>query len=106
MPLLQTMDEVATKLRISRRYLQDVIKDHPYYRSFGRKKLFTDEDVSRIIEAMSCPGSSSRRARVKRRTGTSVASTSELLLTEVRALARGGRQPRSSPPGSARPSVV
>src|SRR6516165_4034547 len=102
---LHTMDEVARKLRISRRFLQDIIKDHPYYKAFGRKKLFTDEDVSRIIEAMSCRGISARRARVARRTGTSGASTSESLLTEVRELANAKRRRGYSQHGSGKPNV-
>ena len=106
MTALHTMDETATKLRISRRSLQDFIRDYPYYRSFGRKKLFTDEDVARLIEALPCPGNSSRPARAKRRSGTSGGNTSASLLTEVRALARGEPPLRSSTPGNDKRSVV
>ena len=51
-------------------------------------------------------GNSSNPARAKRRTGTFGGSTSESLLTEVRALARGERLPRPSPRGSGKPNVV
>jgi hypothetical protein len=100
------MEEAASKLRISRRYLQGFLKNYPYYHSAGRKKLFTLEDINRLVEAMSCRGSSSRPAKAKRRTGTSEGSTLELLLTEVRALARSGRPPRSSSAGNVKPNVV
>lgn len=103
---LLTMDEAATKLRISRRWLQDFIQDHPYYRTAGRKKLFTDEDITRLIEAMPCPGNSSRRVKARPRSGTSVANISASLLTEVRALARSERPKRSSGHGEDWPSVV
>ena len=103
---LYTMDEAAKKLRISRRFLQDIIKDHPYYKAFGSKKLFTDEDVSRIIEAMSRRGISARRARVARRTDTSGASISESLLTAVRELANAKRRRGYSQHGSGKPNVV
>src|SRR5262245_55546119 len=62
MSALRTMDEVAEELRVSRRWLQDFLVDHPYYREVGRKKLFTPEDIVRLIGALPCPGSSSRRA--------------------------------------------
>src|SRR5712664_2663012 len=100
------MDEVARTMRVSRRWLQGFIRDHPFYRLCGTKKVFTDEDVARLIGALPCPGSSSRRAKARRSSGTSGASTAESLLTEVRALSRGGRQPRSSQPGNARQNVV
>src|SRR5688572_243071 len=104
MTALLTMDEVAAELRVSRRWLQDFVQEFPYYRHAGRKKLFTAEDVARLIEAMPCPGNSSRRAKARPHSGTSGASTSASLLTEVRALARGERPPRSSAHGSGRPS--
>src|SRR5262245_43130408 len=100
------MDEVAAKLRISRRFLQTMIRSHPYYRLAGRKKLFTDEDVSRLIEAMPCPGNSSRPVPARRSTGTSGANISESLWTTARELLKGERQARSSIPGEDKPNVV
>lgn len=76
MTALHTMEEVAQKLRTSRRWLQDFIKRHPYYRVSAGKKVFTDADVNRLIEALPCPSNSSRPAKARRRTGTAKAPTS------------------------------
>src|SRR5215813_8308240 len=59
---LYTMDEAAKELRVSR-WLQDFIQRHPYYRMVGRKKLFTSEDVARLIGALPCPGSPPRKGK-------------------------------------------
>jgi hypothetical protein len=100
------MEEVAAKLRKSRRWLQDFLQDHPYYRLAGRTKVFTDEDIDRLIEALPCPGSSSRRDKGKRHTGTFGARTSESLWTTARELLTGGRPPRSSQHGDGAQNVV
>lgn len=52
---LYTMPETAEQLRVSRRWLQDFIKEHPFYRMAGRKKLFSAEDVRKLHEAMPRP---------------------------------------------------
>src|SRR6185436_3297790 len=75
MTALFTMDEAASELRISRRSLQDFLRVHPYYRTFGRRKLFSREDINRLIEALPCPGSSPPRAKAARPTGSSGANT-------------------------------
>jgi hypothetical protein len=100
------MDEAARELRVSRRWLQDFIQRHPYYRSAGRKKLFAAEDINRLIEAMSCPGSSSRRVRPRHAIGTSAASTSESSYATALALARKQRRSAFSEPGANKPNVV
>src|SRR5262245_60539975 len=79
---LHTLREVASILRKSPRWLQDFIRDHPYYRRAGRTPLFTDEDINRLIEALPCPGSSSPRVPARRRIGTSGARTATSNLTE------------------------
>jgi hypothetical protein len=106
MTALHTMDEVAGKLRKSRRWLQEFLHDHPYYRLAGRTKLFTEEDINRLIEALPCPGSSSRHAKAGRRIGTSGGSTSGSLWTTARELLTGERPPRSLRRGSGKPNVV
>src|SRR5262245_14994901 len=106
MTALLTMDEAAKELRVSRRWLQDFIQDHPYYRTAGRKKLFTTEDMARLIGALPCPGSSSRPAKAKRHTGTSGASTSASLWTTARELLKSERRGASSRCGESRQNVV
>src|SRR5665647_529377 len=94
---LHTMDEVAIKLRKSRRWLQEFIQRHPYYREAGRTKVFTDEDINRLIEALPCPGNSCRPAKVKRGSITSGANTSASLWTTARRLLNS-EPPRQSLP--------
>ena len=53
-----TLEEVASRFRVSRRTLQDFIRLHPYYRRLGRRKLFTEDDIARLYEALPCPSSS------------------------------------------------
>ena len=50
-----TMDDVAARLRISRRKLQDILRDHPYYLQVGRSKRFAEEDFQRLIAALRHP---------------------------------------------------
>jgi hypothetical protein len=107
MTALLTMDEAAKELRVSRRWFQDFIQDYPYYRKVGRKKLFTAEDVARLIGALPpCPGSSSRPSKAKRRIGTSAANTSESLWTTARELLKNEPRDASSRRGASRQNVV
>lgn len=53
-----TMNEAAKELRISRRYFQDWLRDHPldangrpFYARLGRKYTFDENDLHRIREA-------------------------------------------------------
>ena len=103
---LHTMDETARQLRVSRRWLQDFIQCHPYYRNAGRKKLFTAEDINRLIEAMSCPESSSLPAPAKRRSTMSAGPTSASDLTTALELARQTRRSAFSRLGVSAPNVV
>lgn len=45
---LYTKDEVAERLRISPRKLQDVLREFPAGRTIGRRRLFSDADIARI----------------------------------------------------------
>src|SRR6184192_1821580 len=99
---LYTLDEVAERLRKSRRWLQDFIRVRPYYRLAGRTKLFSETDIARLVEALPCPSVSCPRAKVKRRTGTSVAVTSGSVLTAALELASEGSPKRSCENGNAR----
>src|SRR5262249_23625395 len=71
---VHTMDEAATLLHKSRRWLQDWLGDHPadrfgnpFFAQLGRTKVFTDDDLNRILAACKedqrCPSSSTRRVR-------------------------------------------
>src|SRR6478672_5966225 len=89
-----TIEEAANRLRKSRRWLQDFLRDNPtdlagtpFYRKAGRTMLFTEADIVRIYEALPCPSSSSRRAKASRRTGPFAGRTSADPLTEALALA-------------------
>jgi hypothetical protein len=84
--------------------LQDFLRDHPHYRLAGRTKLFTDADILRLIEALPCPSSSSRRA--KARTGRSAARISGGTLTEALALASERSPPKCSKGSSGKSNVV
>jgi hypothetical protein len=74
LPKIFTMDEAADYLRISRRLLQDIIKTKPYYRTAGRRKLFTEGDLTMLVESMPCPESSSSRPVMGRRQITTYAA--------------------------------
>lgn len=39
LPAIFTMEEAADYLRISRRQLQEIIKDRPFYRQAGRRNV-------------------------------------------------------------------
>src|SRR5215470_8683489 len=80
-----TLSDVAARLHKSRRWVQDFLRTHPYYRLAGRTKLFTESDVLRLYEAMPspCPSSSSRRAKIGARTGRSAGHTSASMWTEA-----------------------
>ena len=50
-----TMNEVAKRLRKTRRWLQDQLREHPedsrgvpFFRNAGRSKLFTEESITRL----------------------------------------------------------
>jgi excisionase family DNA binding protein len=81
---LFTVEEVAARFRVSRRTLQAFIREHPYYRTLGRRKLFTEADIARLYEALTCPSSLSGDTAVQ--TGTSAARSEASLWTKAQAL--------------------
>src|SRR5450759_4793623 len=85
-PKLFTVAEVAARFRVSRRSLQAHLRQHPYYRTLGRRKLFTEPDIARLFEALPCPSVSSRPAKARPRIGASGAPISKSLLTEAQEL--------------------
>lgn len=52
---LYTLVEAAEYFRVSRRTFQNHIKRHPFYRSIGRKKLFSDSDLARLYDSLPTP---------------------------------------------------
>lgn len=83
---LYTIDEVAQRFRVSRRKLQAIIRDRPYYRVIGRRKLFTEADIQRLYESLPCPSNLSVDTAEK--SSTSEAPSEAALWTKVRALLR------------------
>jgi hypothetical protein len=104
---LSPMNEVTNRMRVSRRWLQGFVKANPFYRTAGRKKLFSESDISRLMDALPCPCDSSRPATANRRTGPSAVRISERPLIELRELL-AGKSPRASSQNSrtiSRPGV-
>ncbi len=89
-----TLDEVAQLFRVSRRTLQDFLRLHPYYRRLGRRKLFTEDDITRLYEALPCPSSSTASAEAQ--TGTLEVRSPAKLLMRARELLTDQRRKRSS----------
>ena len=56
-----TMVQCAERLHVSRRTLQDLIREYPFYRLAGRRKLFTEDDFHRLLEALPCPSNTSNQ---------------------------------------------
>jgi hypothetical protein len=92
---LFTMNEVAGQMRVSRRWLQDFIQVHPYYRMVGRKKLFTPEDINRLIESLPVPKEPVWLKRRRARAGAAPQTRSQSnadALAQALALAREKRR--------------
>jgi hypothetical protein len=83
-------------MRVSRRWLQGFVKANPFYRTAGRKKLFSDSDIRRLMDALPCPCDSSRPAMANRRTTRSAVHISERPLIELRELLAGSSLRASS----------
>src|SRR6266568_985215 len=89
-----TMDDTASRLHKSRRWLQDWLRNHPvdrngepFYTPLGRTKIFDERDIQRIRDALKeearCRLNSSRRGQAKRPIGRSAAPTSKSMWTEA-----------------------
>ena len=70
--------------------------NRPFYRLAGRTKLFTDDDLARIYEAMPCRSISGRRGRAKAPTTKFAADTSESALSRALELAKRQSRPKFS----------
>src|SRR6516225_1496597 len=104
----KTLEEAAAHFRVSRRFFQDFLSNHPFYRVMGRRKLFFPDDIRRLTEALKrpCHSSSSRCAKANRPTTRSAEHTSESTLTELRELLKSERRKKSSTPSSDRSNGV
>jgi hypothetical protein len=56
-PKLYTLTETAAIFRVSKQVFAE-----PFYRTIGRAKLFTDQDIAQLYEAMGSPSKSSNAA--------------------------------------------
>lgn len=106
MTALHTIDDVAQRVRKSRRWTLDFVRRHGIGRKAGRDWRFTDADMALLIAELPCPSSSSRRGRGNRQTGRSAARISASQLTEALALASERLPPKSSRGLSDRSNVV
>lgn len=57
-PKFYTLAEAAAIFRVSKRVFAQFIADKPFYRTIGRAKLFTDQDIAQLYEAMGSPSKS------------------------------------------------
>ena len=58
-PCLLKIEDVASRLHKSTRWMQDFLRENPFGRMAGRTRLFTEADIAAIIEALPCPSNSS-----------------------------------------------
>jgi hypothetical protein len=80
-----TLPEVAEKIHVSKRWLQEFLRGEPIGRKAGRQRLFTEADVIEIYRRLPpCHTSSNRPVKAKRRIGGSVGATSVCALTVLR----------------------
>ena len=97
---LYTLEEVADRFRVSRRTMQELVKKHPFYRVLGRRKLFSEADISALYGALPCP--SNLHEGTDHRSGTSVAPSEASLWTKAQALFKERQPKRSERAGNGR----
>ena len=103
---LYTMEEAAARLRISRRKLQDVLHEIPVGRTIGRRRLFSDADITRLWDNLPCLSSSTRRAGQRTRATPYAAPTSGSPFSEALELLTGQPQRKNSAGSSGKSNVV
>lgn len=47
-----TLAEAAAELRVSLRSMSNIVARHPHYYAVGNRKLFTEEDIQKIIAGL------------------------------------------------------
>ena len=94
--VLYTLNEVAEMFRVSPRTMKGYVRQNPFYRVLGGRKLFSRADVRALYEALQCPSSSSDDPAV--RTGTSTELSEASPFARAQELLTKGR---GSDPGAA-----
>ena len=102
--VLYTLDEVATIFRVSPRTMKAYVRQHPFYRVLGGRKLFTRADIRALYEALQCPSSSSDGQ--DGRTGTSMERSEASLYARAQELLTERPRKRSGRGGSGKSSSV
>jgi excisionase family DNA binding protein len=106
-PRFLTLDEVAAYFRVSKRTMLEYVRQHPYYRMIGKRKLFTQADVLALEESLKCPSNSAPQSRGERRTSRYAEPTSEFtstdLLKHLTERSRGRCSKRSKPTSNVAP---
>jgi len=83
LPKLYTLDQIASAIDeaaggeglVSRRTLEDVVRELGYNRGRGRKRLFTEQDARDIQEAVTCRATTHREPGKGTGTGSSGAGS-------------------------------
>ena len=102
-----TMEDVAERMRVSRRTLQGLLAKSPCGKMAGRRRLFTERDVAYLYESLpSCPLNSSPRKKTGPRSIAFAAPTSGSQLTEALALATKKPPQKSWENGGSKSNVV
>src|SRR5579864_800270 len=101
---LYTMDEAAAIFRVKKRVFAEFIADKPFYRVIGRAKLFTDQDISQLYEALACPSNSKSGTAPPTITCGGRSEASEF--AKVRALMTKRRPKKSRPSANGKSSKV
>src|ERR1700730_11473665 len=102
--VLDTLDEVATMFRVSTRTMKRHVRQYPFYRVLGGRKLFTRADIKALYEALKCPSSSSDGQAD--RTGTSTERSEASLYARAQELLTEKPRKRSGRSGSGKSSSV
>lgn len=95
------MDGAATLLGVSRRYLVDVLRDHPLYEPRGTKKVFYPEHIAQLREAICEQSREKANSSTSNQTMKLASTSSPALLPESaydKALALATRAKRSVEP--------
>src|SRR5262245_49807186 len=74
---LHTIDHVAERLHMSGKWVRRFVKRHPYYKLAGRRMLFSDADIERLIGELPCPSNCSVARAPKAKSTRSAGRSSE-----------------------------
>src|ERR1700730_18013748 len=97
---IRTLDEVATMFRVSTRTMKRHVRQYPFCRVLGGRKLFTRADIKALYEALKCPSSSSEDQDA--RTGISMEPSEASAYARAQELLTKKRPKRSGRRGTGR----